>query len=135
MWELSWQPSAGLRAVKAATGIAGSAAGFLVYQFFYSHTILVTIMATYGALLVVFITAPVRVTLSPGQGEVRIRVWRFARRLPLTEITSVDESLGRGPAIKTGNVTYSFLASRRLHWLERRLRIRTGFDGMEMAIT
>jgi hypothetical protein len=78
----------------------------------------------------------VRVELDPGLGEVRIRSGWWTRRIPLSEIESVDEVLRFGAEIRLrSGVSWSigpFKKSRRR--LARWLRIRTGFEGVELSV-
>jgi hypothetical protein len=132
---LSWEPSAAFRALCAVRGILGLGFWYLVLFLLFPHVLLIPFVAI-AALASAAVFVPVRVALDPGLGEVKIRNGWWTRRIPLSEISSVDEVLRFGAEIRlrsgTGWWISPFKKSRRR--LARWLRIRTGFEGVELSI-
>jgi hypothetical protein len=132
---LSWEPSAAFRVLCAVRGILGSGAWYLVLFLLFPHVLLIP-FAAIAALGLPAIFVRVRVALDPGLGEVGIRWGWWTRRIPLIEIESVDEVLRFGAEIRLRNGTGWSMGplkkSRRR--LARWLRVRTGFEGMELSI-
>ena len=114
-------------------------AGFccLIVRFFFPRVFLVPAVVIAGVLYVAGCLARFRVQLDRAVGEVAITVGLWTtRRVPLTEIERVEEVLGFGAEIKVvGGYTLGFSPVRKRRWVTRLLKIRTGFEGMERAIT
>lgn len=133
-----WGPSWRLRALAGLQGIIGSGLCYVMVRFLFPHALLVPVMAVAAVLTVSAVCTPVRVLLDRGRGEVAITIGFWTRRVPLTQVTRVDEARTLGAWIGVGNgVTYGFapFSKRRLLSAWLRPRLRTGFEGMEAAIT
>jgi len=133
-----WGPSWGLRLLATVQMLAYAGLGCVVMWFFFPHALLVPAMAVAAAGFAAILVLPSRVVLDPGRGEVAITIACWTRRVPLTQVTRVKE-VGLGAEISTGDGwSYGFFtpfAKRRrlVAWL--RPRLRTGFEGVETAIT
>jgi hypothetical protein len=133
-----WGPSWGLRVLAGLQGIIGSGLCCVMVWFFFPHALLVPVMAVAAVLTVSAICLPVRVLLDQGRGEVALTIGFWTRHVPLTQVTRVDETGTLGAWIGVGNgVSYGFapFSKRRLLSAWLRPRLRTGFEGMEAAIT
>jgi hypothetical protein len=133
-----WGPSWELRVLGGVQGIAEVGLLGVLMWFFLPHVLLVPVMAAATAGFVAILILPSRVLLDPGRGEVAITVASWTRHVPLTQVTRVEQ-VGLGAEISAGDGwSYGFFtpfAKRRrlVAWL--RPRLRTGFEGMETAIT
>ena len=132
-----WGPSWELRVLAGVQGIVGVGLLGVLMWFFFPHALLVPVMAGAAAGFVAILVLPSRVLLDAGRGEVAITVACWTRHVPLTQVTRVEQA-GLGAEISTGDGwSYGFtpLVKRRrlVTWL--RPRLRTGFEGMETAIT
>jgi hypothetical protein len=119
---------------------AGAGVSAVVTWYCFAHVLLIpdTVIGTVSVLC--WVLAPGRVVLDPAGGEVTVTIAFWPRRVPLARVTSVDEVLRLGAKIsfagrRGAEWGYGFTPFRRRGWLERRLRVRTGFEGMELAIT
>ena len=133
-----WGPSWGLRMLGAVQAIFCVGLVYAVMWFFFPHALLVPVMAVVAAGFVATFILPFLVVLDPGRGEVAITVAFWTRHVPLTQVARVDESrrLGVEIAIAGGwSCEIGPLAKRRrlAAWL--RPRFRTGFEGVEQAVT
>lgn len=132
-----WGPSWELRVLAGVQGIVGVGLLGVLMWFFFPHALLVPVMAVAAAGFVAILVLPYRVLLDPGRAEVAITIAFWTRPVPLTQVTRVEPA-GLGAEISTGDGwSYGFtpFAKRRrlVTWL--RPRLRTGFEGMETAIT
>src|SRR5512142_2154729 len=133
-----WAPSWGLRALAGVQGIVNAGLFGVVMWFFFPHVLLVPFVAVVVASFVGLFLLPYQALLDPGRGEVAIRLAFWTRHVPLTQVARVEESGRLGAEITTAS-GWSFgigpFAKRR--WLAAwlRPRLRTGFEGMEAAIT
>lgn len=132
---LSWGPSAAFRALCAVGGILGLGFWYLVLFLLFPHVLLILFVAI-AALYSSAVFVRLRVALDPGLGEVRIKIGWWTRRIPLSEIESVDEVLRFGAGIRLRNGTsLSIGPSKKSRGrLARWLRIRTGFEGVELSV-
>lgn len=133
---LSWEPSPAFRALEAVYGILGTGVWCLVLFLLFPHVLLIPFIAIAALELVGMLFVRFRVALDPGLGEVRIRIGWWTRRVPLIEIESVDEVLRFGAEIKLrGGTGWSIGSFKKSHQrLARQLRIRTGFEGLELSV-
>jgi hypothetical protein len=132
-----WGPSWELRVLAGVQVIVDVGLLGVLMWFFFPHALLVPVVAVVAAGFVATLVLPSRVLLDPGRGEVAITIACWTRHLPLAQFTRVRE-VGLGVEISPGDGwTYGFtpFARRRrlVAWL--RPRLRTGFEGMEIAIT
>lgn len=116
-------------------GAISVAVTYLVLRLLFVPVLLVPVVAAQCALLALVPFAPIRVVLDPDRQEVAITHAWWTRRIPLTEVRDVDEIPRFGAEIKAGRMSYRFTPFRRRRWPERHLRLRSGFEGMETAIT
>jgi len=108
----------------------------LVVRFFFPRVFLMPAVVIAGILYVAACVTRFRVLLDRAAGEVAITVGWWTKRVPLIRIERVDEVLRFGAEIKiAGGVTFTFSPFKKRRWLARFLKIRTGFEGMELAIT
>jgi hypothetical protein len=132
-----WKPSAGWLAVTAVQGLVGLGLFFVLIRFFFPRAFLIPVLVITGVFVVsgLFMTR-MRVVLDREAGTVTIAAGWWSRHVPLTQVKRVDESRRFGAWIDIADGTgYGFGPSRRYRWLKSLLRIRTGFEGMEPAIT
>lgn len=133
-----WGPSWGLRLLASVQMLAYAGLGCVVMWFFFPHALLGPAMAVFAAMCLGVLVLPYHVTLDPGRAELAIRIGVWTRHVPLTEVVRVAES-GRLGAEITAAGGWSFgiglFAKRR--WLAAwlRPRLRTGFEGIEAAVT
>jgi hypothetical protein len=133
---LSWEPTAAFRVLGTIRGILGAGFWYLVLFLLFPHVLLIPFLAIAALGLVAAVLVRFRVALDPALREVRIMTGWWTRHIPLIEIESVDEVLWFGAEIKLRNGTgwsiSPFKKSRQR--LARRLRVRTGFEGMELTV-
>jgi hypothetical protein len=113
-------------------------AGFfcLMIRFFFPRVFLIPAVVIAGVLYLAGCLARFRVLLDRAAGEVVITIGFWTKRVPLIRIERVDEVLRFGAEIKTtGGMTFLFSPFKKRRGLARLLKIRTGFEGMELAIT
>jgi hypothetical protein len=109
---------------------------YVLMRFYFPQALVVPVALLAAVLYSAEILGRFRVRLDAAGGGLAITTWFWTRHLPLTRIERVDEVLRFGAAIKTGGgLTYRFGPFRKRRQLERWLRIRTGFEGMELAVT
>jgi hypothetical protein len=132
-----WKPSAGLKTVAAVSWLVKEAGLFcLMVRFFFPRVFLTPAVVIVGVLFVAGCVARNRVLLDRAAGEVAITIGLWTKRVPLIRIERVDEILRFGAEIKMlGGLTFIFSPFRKRRRLTRLLKIRTGFEGMELAIT
>jgi hypothetical protein len=131
-----WKPSRGLKAVEAASGIVNLGVFCVVLRFFFPRVFLTPALVIAGVLFVAACLARVRVRLDRSAGEVAITTGFWTKRVPLIRIESVDTVRQLGAEIKiAGGMTFAFGPFSKRRRLARWLKIRTGFEGMEPAIT
>jgi hypothetical protein len=133
-----WGPSWELRVLAGVQGIVDIGLLGVFMWFFFPHALLVPVMAVAAAGFAAVFILPSRVVLlDAGRGEVAITVALWTRHVPLTQVTRVEQ-VGLGAEISTGDGwSYGFtpFAKRRRLVTRLRPRLRTGFEGMETAIT
>jgi hypothetical protein len=131
-----WKPSAGLRAVAAASGLVKLGLFYLVLRFCFPRVFLTPALVIAVVAYVAGILARVRVRLDRAAGEVAITIGWWTKRVPLLRIERVDEVMRFGGEIKiAGGTSFGFSPFKKRRWLARLLKIRTGFEGIEAAIT
>lgn len=108
----------------------------LVVRFCFPRVFLMPAVVIAGVLYVAACVTRFRVLLDRTAGEVAITIGWWTKRVPLIRIERVDEVLRFGAEIKlVGGVSFTFSPFRKRRRLTRLLKIRTGFEGMELAIT
>ena len=108
----------------------------LVVRFFFPRVFLMPAVVIAGVLYVAACVTRFRVLLDRAADEVAITVGWWTKRVPLIRVERVDEVLRFGAEIKiAGGMTFTFSPFKKRRWLARFLKIRTGFEGMELAIT
>ncbi len=133
-----WAPSWGLRALAGVQGIVNVGLFGVVMWFFFPHALLTPVVAVFAGLCLASLVLPCRVMLDPGRGEVAIRLAFWTRHVPLTQVARVEESGRLGAEIKTASGwSFGIGPFARRRWLAAwlRPRLRTGFEGMEAAVT
>jgi hypothetical protein len=138
MPEERWGPSRGLRIVVGVQEIINVGLGYALLWFFFPHALLVPVLAAAAVLCLARFVQPLRVLLDPRRGVVAITQAFWTRHVPLARVTRVDTSGRLGAEIAVGNgwsYGISPFAHRRLLTAWLRPRLRTGFEGMEAAIT
>jgi hypothetical protein len=131
-----WKPSSGLKALAVASWLVKVGFFYLMMRFFFPRLLLVPAMVIAGVLSAAACLARFRVLLDRAAGEVAITVGLWTRRVPLIRIERVEEVRRLGADIElAGGVSFTFSPFRKRRRLERLLKIRTGFEGMELAIT
>jgi hypothetical protein len=109
---------------------------YLMVRFFFPRVFLIAAMVIAGVLYAAACLARFRVVLDRAAGEVEITVGWWTRRVPLIRIERVEEVLRFGAEIEmAGGQTVTFSPFKKRRRLVRLLKIRTGFEGMELAIT
>jgi hypothetical protein len=108
----------------------------LMMRFCFPRVLLMPAVVIAAVLYIAGCLAPFRVLLDHAAGEVAITVGLWTRRVPLILIERVEEVLRFGAEIElAGGDTFTFGPFRKRRRLTRLLKIRTGFEGMELAIT
>jgi hypothetical protein len=131
-----WKPSGGLRAVAAVSWLAKAGLFCLVVRFFFPRVFLIPAVVIAGVLYVAACVTRFRVLLDRAAGEVAITIGWWTKRVPLIRIERVDEVLRFGAEITiAGGVAFTFSPFKKRRRLTRLLKIRTGFEGMELGIT
>jgi hypothetical protein len=121
-----------------AQGIINVGLCYVLLWFFFPHALLVPVMAVAVVLCLAYVVQPFRILLDLGGGELVITQAYWTRHVPLTRVTRVDAAGRLGAEIAVGNGrSYGItpFARRRLLTAWLRPRLRTGFEGMEAAIT
>jgi hypothetical protein len=131
-----WEPSDGLKAVAVASWLVKACFFCLMVRFFFPRVFLMPAVVIAAVLFGAACLARFRVVLDRAAGEVAITIGLWTRRVPVIQVDRVDEVLRFGAEIKiAGGQTFSFSPFRKRGKLVRLLRMRTGFEGMELAIT
>jgi hypothetical protein len=131
-----WKPSAGLMAVAMAAGLVKVGLTYLVMRYLFLPVFLVPVMVIAGVLYLAGLLARPRVRLDRAAGEVAITLGWWTRRVPLIRIERVDQARRFGAEIKiVGGAGFALSPLGKRRRLARLLKIRTGFEGMELAIT
>lgn len=132
-----WGPSWRLRLLGAVQLIFYVGLGGVLMWFFFPHALLVPVMAVFVALCLCSLIVPYQVVLDPGRGEVALTFAFWTRHVPLTRVARVEaRGLGAEIAIAGGwSIRIGPFAKGRwlVAWL--RPRLRTGFEGIEAAVT
>jgi len=119
-----------------ASGLVKVGFFYLVMRFFFPRVFLTPAMVIVGVLYIAGLLTRFRVLLDRTAGEVAITIGLWTKRVPLIRIERVDEILRFGAEIKlAGGVAFAYSPFRKRRRLARFLKIRTGFEGMELAIT
>ena len=107
---------------------------YVMMRYFFPHVFLMPVMVAAGVFYVCWCFARAQVVLDRADGEVAISFGFWISHVRLTQIERVAV-FRSGAKIKTaGGVTYGFGPLWKRRWLERLLRVRSGFEGMEVAI-
>jgi hypothetical protein len=131
-----WKPSGGLKAAAMASGLVKLGLFYLMMRFCFPRVFLMPAMVIAGVLYAATCLARFRVLLDRAGSEVAITIGWWTKRVPLTRIERVEEVLRFGAEIEiAGGVTFTFSPFGKRRRLARLLKIRTGFEGMELAIT
>ena len=132
----SWTPSWQLRAVGALRSAVTVGGTYAVLWFFLPHVFLVPGTVLSGLLYLPRWLMPARVRLDRARGELAITFGWWTRHVPLDRISQVDQVFRFGAVIATRDSwTYRISPFRKRRRLERWLRMRTGFEGMDLTIT
>ncbi len=108
----------------------------LMMRFFFPRVFLMPALAIAGVLYAAACLARFRVLLDRAAGEVAITIGLWTRHVPLIRVERVEEVLRFGAEIEiAGGQTFASSPFRKRRRLARLLKIRTGFEGMELAIT
>jgi hypothetical protein len=130
-----WTPSWQLRAVGAVRSAGTVGCAYTVLWFFFPHVLLAPGTVLVGLLYLPRCLMPARVRLDRARGELAITFGWWTRHVPLGRVTAVDEVFRFGAVIATRDGwTYRISPFRKRRRLERWLRIRTGFEGMDLTI-
>jgi hypothetical protein len=125
-----------MRAVTAARGAVDVCICYVIMRFFFPHVLVVPVTVLTAGLCSAGFLGRFRVRLDTEGGDVAITSGFWTRHVPLTHIERVDEALRFGVEIKAGGGrTYRFGPFSKRRRFARWLRIRTGFEGMELAVT
>ena len=109
---------------------------YAVLWFFFPHVLLVPGTVLVGLLHLPRWLMPARVRLDRARSELAITFGWWTRHVPLDRIRQVDEVFRFGAVIATRDGwTYRISPFRKRRRLERWLRMRTGFEGMDLTIT
>jgi hypothetical protein len=131
-----WQPSRGLKAVAMASWLVKVGFFCVMVRFFFPRVFLMPAIVIVGVLYAAACLARFRVRLDRAADEVAITIGLWTRRVPLLRIERVEEVLRFGAEIEiAGGLTFTFSPFRKRRRLVRLLKMRTGFEGMELAIT
>ena len=133
---MEWRSSAALRAVMAIRLAFLAAVCYVLIWFFFPRVFLLPVVTLVAATAVAALLVPCSVVLDQAVGTVTIRcAWVVFRRVPLTHIEDVQSEGRLGFDFRFSNGEgFGISPFRKRRWLERWLRIRTGFEGMEPAI-
>lgn len=131
----SWTPSWQLRAVGALRSAATVGCAYAALWFFFPHVLLLPGTVLVGLLYLPRCLMPARARLDRARGELAITLGWRTRHVRLDRIKGVDEVLRFGGVIATRDSwTYRISPFRKRRRLERWLRMRTGFEGMDLII-
>jgi hypothetical protein len=131
-----WQPSAGLKVAGMADGLVRLGFTYLIVRFFFPHVFLVPVMIIAGMLYVAEGLTRFRVLLDRAVGEVAITTGLWTKRVPLIRVERAEEIFRIGAEIKlVGGKSFGYNPLRKRRRLAPLLKLRTGFEGMELAIT
>lgn len=120
----------------AARGLIGLGLCFVVMRFFFPRALLIPVLVIAGLSYFTSCSARFRVVLDHAAGEVAVTTGFWTRHVPLIQIKRVEEVLRFGAEIElTDRWSYTFSPFRKRRWPERQVQLRTGFEGMELAIT
>jgi hypothetical protein len=103
-------------------------------RFFFPRVLLTPVMITAGALYVALCFAQIRVVVDRAGGEAAITTGLWTRNVRLTQIERVVvRRSGAEIKIASGD-TYGFGPLWKRRWLDRLVWVRSGFEGMDLAI-
>lgn len=109
---------------------------YVALWFFFPRVLLVPVLVLSALAALGGCVSRYRILLDSAAGEVAITAGFWTKHVRLTRIELVDETAGFAPKIKLADGwTYSITPFRKRGVLLRLLKIRTGFEGMERAIT
>jgi hypothetical protein len=132
----SWTPSWQLRAVGVLRSAGSVGCAYAVLWFFLPHVFLVPGTVLSGQFYLPRCLMPARVRLDRARSELAITFGWWTRHVPLDRIRQVDEVFRFGAVIAMRDSwTYQISPFRKRRRVERWLRIRSGFEGMELTIT
>jgi hypothetical protein len=130
-----WKLSRGLRAATAGYALLFAAPLYVIVRFFFPRAFLMPILVIAGVVYVALCSARMRVVLDRPGGEAAIILGFWTRRVRLTQIERV-ESLRFGAEIQiAGGESYGLGPRWKRRWMGRVVRVRSGFEGMDSAIT
>lgn len=109
---------------------------YVMMRFFFPHVLVLPVTVLAAVWCCAGSVARFRVLLDPADGDVAITTWFWTRHVQLAQVESVEEVLRFGAKIKASDGRiYSFGPFKKRRRLQRWLRIRTGFEGMDLAVT
>lgn len=123
-----------MRAVAAARGLAGVGFACVMMWLFFPRVFFVPVVVIVGVMYVSLFIGPTRVTLDRLGGEVAITTGLWTRHVRLTQIKRVKVRRSEFK-IRTRGKKNDIGVSWMSRSTERLLRIRSGFEGMDRAIT
>ena len=130
-----WKLSRGLRVVTGVQGLIELGLLYVIVRSFFPHAFLRPVMVVAGALFIALCFARLQVTLDPVDAEVGITIGFWTRHVRLTQVERV-EVRRFGTEIRVANgESYQFGPMPKFRLLESLLPIRSGFEGMDLAIT
>jgi hypothetical protein len=131
----SWQISRGLRAVTAVYGLICLGLVYVVMRFFFPRVLLLPVTVIAAVLYVAACLARFQVVLDQVGGDVEIIAGWWTRHVPLTQIERV-KVVRSGIEIRiAGGMSYGIGPVWKRRWLRRLPPVRSGFEGMDLAIT
>lgn len=118
-----------------ASGLVKAGFFCLMVWFFLPRVFLIPALVIAGVLYAAACLARFGVLLNRAAGEVAITIGLWTRRVPLILIERVEDVQRFGAEIEiAGGQTLTFSPFRKRRRLARLLKIRTGFEGMALAI-
>jgi hypothetical protein len=130
----SWEPSWQLCALEALRSVLTLGCACAMLWFFFPRVLLPPGMILVGLSCLARCLLPARVRLDRARGELAI-TFGWTHHVPLSRIERVDEVLRFGAVITTRESwQYRFSPFRKRRRVERWLRIRSGFEGMDLAV-
>lgn len=108
---------------------------YVIMRFLFPRVLLIPVMVTAGVLYVALCLARIRVVLDWADGEVAITTGLWTRHVRLTQIERVEVRRSGAEIKIASGETFGFGPLWKRRWLERLLRVRTGFEGMDRVIS
>lgn len=117
-------------------GIIDVGVCYVVMRYLFPHVLLVPVTVVVSLSSLARCAARFRVVLDSEAGQVAVTYGPWTRRVPLPRVERVEEVLRFGTEIRfRDGVHFSYSPLKRRRRLGRTLRMRTGFEGMDLAIT